>query len=259
MYRFSTAPQSIGGVLDSGFKLFQAAFKETWALAFVAALLSAPLALLGPGLSPQGPRPSEAAFLVIAFLVILPISLTLYAAIIARIDAIGNGRELSLGGAIRYGARRGAPMFVAGLLFGCAILVGLILLVVPGIILMVMLVFGVQIAVTERLGPVASLKYSAQLVRGHWWRTAALLTVIGIIVAVIYTILTFVVAIVAGLNAQEIAATGRLPWYIDFVLTPLMAAVTGPLAYSMIIATFYDLKNRREGGDIAERIAAATT
>jgi hypothetical protein len=196
---------------------------------------------------------------VVAVLVILPFVLSLYAAIIARIEAKSNGRYLSLGGAVRYGARRAAPMFAAALLFAVAISVGVILLIVPGIILTVMLLFAVPIAVTERMGPIASLKYSMQLVRGHWWRTAALLTVIGIIIAVIYTILTFVVAIVVGFQAQEIAATGRLPWYIDFVLTPVMAAVTEPLVYSMVLATLYDLKNRREGGDIAERIAAATT
>jgi membrane protein implicated in regulation of membrane protease activity len=123
----------------------------------------------------------------------------------------------------------------------------------------VWLVFGPQITVLERLGPFAGLSRSRQLVRGHWWRTAALVTVIAIIISVIYVILGIVAGIIVAFNPDQVLEAGALPWYVDFVVNPLLSGVTTPLAYSLFIATYYDLRNRHEGGDIAERIAAAAT
>ena len=101
------------------------------------------------------------------------------------------------------------------------------------------------------------LSYSRGLVRGHWWRTAALLTITGIIVLVLYLILGIVAGIAVATNPDALE-TGAAPWYIDFVLAPLMAGVVTPLLYSLMFAAYYDLKVRHEGGDLAERIAAAT-
>lgn len=258
MYQRATAPQSIGGVLDSGFRLFKACFKDTFALAFLAGLAAAPFGVLGQQLAESGPGVGAGLALFAAVIVFICVALVLSATIFTRVDAVANNVDLPVGAALSYGARRAPALFVASLLYGLAVGGGLILLIVPGIIFGVWLIFGPQIAIIEKLGPVASLSRSRRLVRGHWWRTAALLTVVSIIIFVLYMILGIIAGVVVAMNAEDIAATGALPWYVDFVLNPLLSAVTTPFAYSMFIATFYDLKNRHEGGDIAERIAAAT-
>ena len=258
MYQRATAPQSIGGVLDSGFKLFQACFKETFPLAVAAALVVAPFGLVGQSFVGEPPGPGLAIGFAIGVILLVCVALIFSAAIFARVDAVANNLELPLGPALSYGARCAPALFVASFLYGLAVMCGLILLISPGIIFGVWLIFAPQITVIERLGPFAALSRSRQLVRGHWWRTAALVTVIGIILGVLYVILGIVAGIVVALNPDEILATGALPWYVDLILNPLLSGVTTPLAYSLFVATFYDLKNRHEGGDIAERIAAAT-
>jgi hypothetical protein len=45
---------------------------------------------------------------------------------------------------------------------------------------------------------------------------------------------------------------------IDLIVTPVVSAFGTPLIYGLGLAIYYDLRLRREGGDIAERIAAAT-
>lgn len=257
MYQRKTAPQSIGGVLDSGFKLYTASFKDAYLLAFAAAFLSAPLSRMGGGLE-EPPVMDVGAGFLLTLVVFIAVAVTLSAAMFARIDAVANNLELPIGAALSYGLQRAPAMFAASLLCGLAIMVGMFLLVIPGLIFMVWLIFAPQITVIEKLGPLESLRRSRQLVRGHWWRTAGLLTVIGIIVSVIYMAIGIVISLGGALDADEILATGRMPWWVDFVLTPVLSAIATPLAYSLIIATFYDLRNRHEGGDIAERIATAT-
>jgi hypothetical protein len=138
-----------------------------------------------------------------------------------------------------------------GLAVGC----GFILLLIPGIILMVWLLFAPYLVITNRLGPIDSISYSFRLVRGHWWRTAALITIIGIIAGVLYLILAAVLGIVFVTDPESIALTGRMPWYVDFVLGPLISAVATPLGYAMLIAALQDLKLRHRGDDLAARIA----
>jgi hypothetical protein len=254
MYTLATAPQSIGGVLDSGFKLFSTCLSRTFVLAALGTLLSAPMNMAAPWLAgTQSAGIVTAA--VLCFLVLLALTLAVTGALIARIDAIAKGGDLPFNDALGIGARRGPALFGAGLCYGLVVAVGMVLLVIPGLYFMVSLVFGLYAVVTERLGPIASLSYSRGLVRGHWWRTAAILTIIGIIIMVLYVVLGIVVGIVVATNPDALAS-GQEPWYISFVLAPLLAGVVTPLAYSLLFSAYYDLKLRHEGGDLAERIAA---
>ena len=58
------------------------------------------------------------------------------------------------------------------ILYGLAIVVGLILLVIPGIILSISLCLAFYLVALENKGAVDSLKSSHALVKGYWWRTA---------------------------------------------------------------------------------------
>jgi hypothetical protein len=256
MYTLATAPQSIGGVLDSGFKLFTACLSRTFLLAAFGTLLSAPLNMAAPWLAGTQSTGNVLA-LVLAFLILIALTLAVTGALIARIDAIAKGGDLPLSSALGVGARRGPALFICGVCYALVVAIGMVLLIIPGLYLMVSLVFGLYAVVTERLGPIASLSYSRGLVRGHWWRTAAILTIIGIILIVLYIVLGLVVGIVVATNPETVE-TGVEPWYVSFVFAPLLAGVVTPLAYSLLLAALYDLKLRHEGGDLAERIAAVT-
>lgn len=255
MYQQATAPQSIGGVLDSGFKLFRACFSRVFLLAAVAALVTAPINLLQPYFRNGPPSGGVVAAVLGGVLVAAVLAGVLYGALIARIDSVARAAPLSLGEALAIGARRLPAMFVAGLLAVLVVGVGLLLLIVPGLIVMIWFVFAPSAVIIERLGPLESLSYSRALVRGHWWRTAALLTIVGIILIVAYVVLGLVVGVLLFANPASLA-TGEPPWYVEFVVTPLLSAVAAPLTYALLLAIYYDLKTRLEGGDLAARIAA---
>src|SRR5262245_1002929 len=60
--------------------------------------------------------------------------------------------------------------FLAGLCFMLAVLGGVLLLIVPGVILMVMLGMYAYFIVDQEKGPIASLKASRELTRGARWQ-----------------------------------------------------------------------------------------
>jgi hypothetical protein len=183
------------------------------------------------------------------------VAAVIYAALMARIDAVARGAPISLGQALSLGLQRMPAMILSGILVAVVAFIGLCLLVIPGLIVIVWLLFTPFAVVIERRGPIESLSYSRAIVRGHWWRTAALVTVIGIVLMVVY--LLFGVGIsIAVISDPAAASAGEVPWYVTLLVAPALSAVIAPLFYALMLAIFYDLRLRHEGGDLAARIAA---
>ena len=254
----ATAPQSIGGVLDSGFSLFRSALKSTFLVAFAAAFLSAPASRISESMVVGGaPGGTLLVGAVIGLFVYLIVTLVLYGALIALIDKAARGEEGGIRDALSIGLRRGPALFGVSIGYSVAVFLGMILLLVPGLWVMVAMLFGFFAAVLEGKGPIESLSYSMRLVRGHWWRTTGVLTVIFFIVMVIYFVIGLIGGAAAVFQPDALLATGNLPWYIDFIVVPVLSAVVLPLMYTMTYAVYRDLKLRSEGTDLADRIAAA--
>jgi hypothetical protein len=121
-----------------------------------------------------------------------------------------------------------------------------------------MFVFAWIAPVLDRKGPIESLSYSFALVRGRWWRTAALLTIIAFMVAVLYLLLALVAGMVAAMFGTGGTELGGALVLIEAVVVPLLYVVIIPLMYAMLIAVYNAAKLRHEGTDLAARIADAT-
>ena len=257
MYQAPTAPQSIGGVLDGGFALFRDSFRTVFLLAVAGGLISAPANRVMQSVASNGPGFATLAIVALVVVVLLALTLLFMAAIVRLIDRIGSGEQPSVPEAFRLAARCVPALILAGIIYSVAVMIGFVLLLVPGIWLGVALVFFYMAIILDGKGPIEGLRYSWQIVRGNWWRTAALLTIISIVLSVLYMLLAIVVGIVVALGTDVSLESGALPWYVDYIVTPLITGLVGPLGYALFMSVYRDLKLRREGGDIAERIAAA--
>lgn len=255
MYSQPTSPQSIGGVLDAGFSLYRHSLKQTFAFAAIGALASAPVSRMMQGAAGPGAMPAVGAGAGVSALVAMLISVLIFAALIARIYAVQNGRQLAAADALTIGARRMLPLIGVGILYAVAVGIGMLLLVIPGIYVMIALGFAMFATVVHSRGVIDSFKYSLALVRGRWWRTAVLLTIIGIVMFVLYMVYGFVLGVALAFGGEENPAQ-PLPWYADYILAPLLAGLLTPLMYSVAMAVYADLKLRHEGADLAERVAA---
>ena len=103
--------------------------------------------------------------------------------------------------------------------------------------------------VMERLGPIASLRRSWQLVRGSWWRVLGITLLASIITGLLSSVISVPVSLVATLATgfsesilPTVLAAGIATLVTGIITLPFTSAVTGLL--------YTDLRMRREALDI---------
>lgn len=110
-------------------------------------------------------------------------------------------------------------------------------------------------------GGAASLGRSWDLVRGHWWRVAAIGFVAGVVTGILQFAVEGSLMLIAGVFRTHI---GDVADFIRRVRTAAMVVqlariVTMPLLTAVWLAIYHDLRLRREGGDLAARAEALGT
>lgn len=246
MYQRPTSPLSVGGVLDDGFKLLKVSYTRLLAVSLVSALVT-----LLPEFMSVSPEDMASTGLWL-MLISMPLQILLFAALVARTDAIANNEELSLAGSMGVGLKRFIPMFICGVIYVIAVLAGMIALIVPGLIIGLSLSFAMYLTVTDEMGPLEALKESHGLVWGNWWHTAAVAGVVVFIVMGSYFLLGFVSALMTGVASGEVESAGPLMLIGMTLLTTLLT----PIMYAFYIALLNDLKLRKQGDDLDDRIGA---
>lgn len=254
MVALANEPQSIGRVLDSGFKLFVKSFAGVLPLSLAAAaVLAVPnianVVVAGPE---QVESPVPGSTFLVLFLVALPIYMILIAAVVYRLGAAAGMHEASAGQALARGVRCVLSLIGAAILYFLAMAGGVILLIVPGIILSLSLSFGFFAIVLDGESALGGLKRSHRLVWGNWWRTLAVVSVPVVIVMILYLGLgiAFGATLVMsdGRPASDVLITANL-------IEAAIGGITAPLIYSIMIVQYHDLKLRKEGHDLAARLA----
>ena len=170
-------------------------------------------------------------------------SILLYLVIIGVVLAVSLVIALPLGlllGALHLMTRAVAPV-------GFALLIFIAMLALMGRLQLFMVAIYV-----DREGPLASLKASWRLTKGHWWRATAILATAMIMIMVLYLA-------VSSLSYLGGYLTHNGPIH-RFLIAPLLLAVTYtviyPLGAAFWVAMYNDFKLRREGGDLAARVGA---
>ena len=261
-----TQPQSIGGVLDTTFQLYKASMVKMLGLSVLMSVAEAPTSiyLFTQGGTATSTNPyailemmsSPMLWLVVVVQVVL--STWIMSAGYLKIGAIGAGGDLGAGTALQRALARLPALLVMVILFGIALMISFLLFVILFFILTVSLMLCYTLAMLESRGPVEALSESHRLVWGNWWRTAAILTVGFIII--------FVISMVAGLITGVITPLLALSGGAEYVL--LLSTIVGwvvgvgmnvlltPFYIALPISIYWDLKLRKDGGDLAARVGA---
>ncbi len=259
-------PQTIGGVLDTTFQLFKASIGKVWILCLISAIagtLPSIYMMTKGGANPADPlatlsmMSSSGYWLTTLAAIIL--SLWSMGALYLKINAVGTDSEMSLGEALQAALGKVPLLFLMSILFAIVVAIGLVLLLVPGIILMVSLILCFNLMMLEGRGPVASLTGSHGLVWGDWWRTLAILSVGAIIVMVIYFALVLVLGVAIPLIGLRSSDPFMFAMVSGILVGVLASLVLTPFYISMLVAVYWDLKLRKEGGDLAARVGALGT
>lgn len=241
-----TQPQSISEVLNSGFTIFHTTLGRSipYGLAAVVAAQLPNLRGLGAArtLSPLARGgPAWWTWYASGMLVSMLIS----SALVLRQSALAAGRRASLATELRTMLARLADLIALALFALIALTLGLALLVVPGVYLAVPLCLAVPALLLRPLGPLAALICCARLVRGHWWRTALILAITGLVMISIYALCAMLTAFaISALGIRDLERVAAISAAVGIAA----GALAVPFFWAMMLATFAELSVRHAPG-----------
>jgi hypothetical protein len=119
------------------------------------------------------------------------------------------------------------PLVGVSILFGIAVAIGFVLLIVPGLVLLVIWSVVAPVTVLERPGVFAAFGRSRQIVRGNGWN------VFGVIVMVF--VIVFLISIAAGIAASGLGSAGRalVQWAVNSAIAPITALSASVLYFAL--------------------------
>jgi len=160
--------------------------------------------------------------------------------------AIEQDRALSAGETLRALGDRAGSVIIVSIMSGIIILIGAVLLVIPGIIAAVWLMVATPVAAIEGRRNSDALGRSRELVRGQFWHVLGT-TLLG---WVIVMVLVFGVALTLGVLFGLVGVPERL----TEMLFGLLFAPLFPLVGVAVSLLYYDLRVRNEGADVAAMV-----
>jgi hypothetical protein len=242
-------PRGLGDILSAAFEIY----KENAAkLITIVAIVIVPLQLVSHLLTgavlatkkspvtiggstvmvPQ-PRAGSVTFFasLIAFAIVLIAAMVLQAAITRAAAQTTIHEPVDVGDSYRFGFKRFGAVLGLSLLVGFLVVLGLSLLIVPGVILLTLWAVCVPALVVERLGVTASMGRSWALAKLHFWH------VLGTI---------FVAGLIAGFVAALIGALGGSNWFLGWIFGSIGAIITAPFSALVTVLLYLDLRTRVE-------------
>jgi len=239
-------PMEYGEIFNEAFDLYKRNFVL---FAGIGAVVYIPYFLILE-LAPYSP--------IVAVLAIVCLYLPMVVAYGAIVKALADryiGKEATIAGSWRYVLRRLLPFLLTSLMAWLAIVVGFILLCVPGIIAAFWMFFVASVMIVEDRYYGSAFRRSRELAAGQWRR---ILNIAGLVV-----LLSMGVSLVAQmieaipqalLNASAgPAGAGAAPLPVALLQGLLLArvqTVVAPVTALLSVLLYFDVRVRKEGYDV---------
>lgn len=242
-------PRDLTEILSASFKLYTESFTKVIGYSLIMFVINQLLTIFildampaaDSTLSPNAQMEEQMAaivqimpsLLVVTFVAAV-CSCIFYSAMIYRIDNVANGRADDFVEVLLLAFKKFPTVILAGILYTIAITIGTFLLVIPGIILMISLMFCWYFVLLEDMSAYDSLIASHRLVWGDWWRTNIVFFVPGFIFLIILLVILFFGALITDPNSNTLN-TG----------SELLGAFATPYFYALVYLQYHDLKLRK--------------
>src|ERR1700732_772353 len=278
-------PQSVGEILDLAFRIFSATLLKCLPYAALGVMagqmttlydLARGRTLLQATVAPRTHDPLWWILYVVAVVG----TMTMTNAVLLRQHALATGNppatslELTTslrripgllliallvmlavaGGVLRGGivAGLGVSLANSGAAQGSAVIVLLLLLGAVASWLVVRWSCSATVYLLTSRGPVESMIHSWQLTSGSFWRLSLIYTVCLVLIIVLY-VLSGVIS--GGVSLVFARGDVAVITAATAAVMVLLGAVAAPFYWALALAVFGDLSVRREGTDLAQRIA----
>jgi hypothetical protein len=167
-------------------------------------------------------------------------------ATVAVVSDVMHGRRSTIGSAFRQISGRWGTLVVVSFAQGVLVLLGTILLVIPGIIAFCWFFAAPMAVIVERMDASTALSRSRQLTRGQLGHVFKTLALGWIVLLVLLFVLSIGLGLIGGLAGLGDETAGFLGQWAFILMLPIVAAVSSVL--------YFDLRIRTEAYDV-ERLA----
>ncbi|MHA1537935.1 MAG: hypothetical protein ACTSUD_10300 [Alphaproteobacteria bacterium] len=232
---------SLGKVIERGFTIF---FHNIVTFSTIALLVTIPYILLLVLISQGQVRANQNLMTVVLMLLNLILTYLATAAIAYGTFKAIQGQRAGIADCLSRGLAMVFPVLGVAILSALAILLGTILLIVPGFIVLTILYVAVPAAVVERPGVINAMSRSAELTKGYRW------PVFGIIVILILINIGTSMLVSVPFLASGMKTLSMLTW--NALLSGLLTAFQTALAAVMATVVYHDLRVAKEGIDVAD-------
>ena len=157
------------------------------------------------------------------------------------------GREASVGGSLRFGLPKIPRLLGLSIIAGALIVIGLILIIIPGFVLMTFLSLAVPALLFERIGVFAAMGRSFELVSGRFWSILLLMIVTILALLVVSFVFGLLLGGIGVAVAEDSEAVGAA---VTFVAAVIATAITTPIFAAIISVLYFDQRVRKEGFDL---------
>jgi hypothetical protein len=228
----------VGEPIRDGWEIYKRFWRHLVPIALVISLV---VSLIGLALSAAGGALAALAAGIVSIVGVFLIQ----AALTEAVADVRDGRvDMTLGQTISRTWPRLGPVVGASIVAGIGIVIGFILLVVPGFYLMTIWSVVIPVVVLERLGVVESLGRSRSLVSGYGW------TVFGVI------LMTFLINIVLSI-VLGIVFGGLSTGAAHYVSSVITTTVVTPFVAATWTSMYFRLRALHEPAAAAMPVGAA--
>lgn len=225
---FSSIPLSYKEIWKETFRIYKKTFLKVLPIVFILSViisLSSIATYFNNNLTSHfSPIFAAGLFVMIIFGVFL-INLIIY-----QIYVQENEQVTSYSSSIKYVANKYFRLLIASIVISIITLLGVIVLIVPGIFLAILLIFTEVFILVEDNEIYPALKGSCLLVWGNWWRTFFVIAPVVIVNVLINALFNYL-----GLQKS----------WVSYVVNSVIFIIYFPFLYSVILVQFYDLKARK--------------
>jgi hypothetical protein len=220
------------GRLDVG-----AVFRRVWAIYVDQAPVLMPAAavlFVFTGIISTALVTSSSGLALLALLISL-IATNLFTGMVVELvaDVQDGRRDATPGQLLRAVTPVLGQLVLIAVVVAIGVVVGLVLLVVPGLILLTVWAVAAPVVVLERPPGLGALRRSRELVRGHGWQVFGVIFVLGILIA----------GVAGGIElAAESAGTG-----VGIVVRVILGVLTGPIAALAAAVLYFELRRSTAG------------
>jgi len=245
MFTLNKNTSSSSEVIESGFALY----KSTWLKCFILSFFMTGcflLPLYWPHLlllkDNQAPSLHGNMIYILSLSISWLLSFILSASLIFKLHCEAHNLSCSTIQSIQHSISRFIPTLLTGILYIISVLSGTALLIVPGFILSITLMFCFFFVINENKGILIALLTSHRLVWGHWWHSFTIMSVpLFLMLSLNMIIFILMVAVFSQFNFH-------LPnfYMVIFSVHVILQSFIAPFIFCVALTLLHDLRTRQK-------------